>query len=344
MKIPLGIEGDYLETNETSLFFDVKGLFHPKDRKICFLRFIPNKNGDRVKSGIKYMKIYDLNERYNLLRDNFPQYLFFSNEYDMELQGVKDKDIKKIYSPREYLQSLREKDNLTKIEKLSLELCDLFCNEGNIPKNQIGISGSPMIGLDLVDSDIDLIIYGTKCSKDFQYHLQEIFNKNNHLRMYNLEEYKTHYKWRVGGSDISFEQFIKIEKRKLHQGKFHDRDFFIRYIKSPIDWKGDYYQYQFKNLGRISLIAEVLDMEESIFTPCSYKINCLQIIKYQNNSFKNQEKIEEAVSFRGRFCEQAKQGEKFLIEGKLEKVIFKDRESYRIILTDQKLDKMLLIS
>ena len=344
MKIPLGIEGDYIETKESSLFLDVKGLFHPKDRKICFLRFIPNDDGDRVKDGIKYKKVYDLEERYNLLRNNFPKYLFFSPEYDVELQCVKNEDIKRIYSPREYLKSLKEIEKLTTIEELSLELCKLFSAEGKIPKDQIGITGSPMIGLNLRDSDIDLIIYGTKCSNDFQYHLRDLFSKKNQLRMYNLEEYKAHHKWRVGGSDITFDQFIKTEKRKLHQGKFHDRDFFIRYIKSPSDWEGDYYQYQFKNLGRISLIAEALDVEDSIFTPCSYKIDCLKINKIQIDSIKYQEKINEVVSYRGRFCEQAKQGEKFLIEGKLEKVIYKDEEHYRIILTDQKLDKMLLIS
>lgn len=344
MKIPLGIEGDYIETKETSLFFDVKGILHPKDRKICFLRFMPNESGDRVKDGIKYKKVYDLKERYNIVRSNFPQYHFFSPEYDMELQCVKNEDIRRIYSPRDYLKSLKEIEKLTKTEELSLELCKLFSTEGEIPTDQIGITGSPMIGLNLSDSDIDLIIYGTRCSKDFQYHLREIFNKNNQLRMYNLEEYKVHYKWRVGGSDIPFAQFVKTEKRKLHQGKFHGRDFFIRYIKSPNDWKGDYYQYQFKNLGRISLIAKTLDVEDSIFTPCSYKINCLKIYKNQTDSIKNYEKLNEVVSYRGRFCEQAQKGERFLIEGKLEKVIYKSREYYRIILTDQKLDKMLLIS
>ena len=35
MDIPKGIEGDYIETKDNHLFFDVKGLHHPKDRKIC---------------------------------------------------------------------------------------------------------------------------------------------------------------------------------------------------------------------------------------------------------------------------------------------------------------------
>jgi len=66
MKIPKGIEGDYLETKENCLFFDIKGYHHPQDRKICFLRFFPDQNGDRTKEGKKYKKIYSLDERENL--------------------------------------------------------------------------------------------------------------------------------------------------------------------------------------------------------------------------------------------------------------------------------------
>ena len=77
MEIPKGIEGDYLETKENNLFFDIKGYHHPQDRKICFLRFYPDENGERKKEGKKYKKIYSLNERYLKLREEFPKYLFF---------------------------------------------------------------------------------------------------------------------------------------------------------------------------------------------------------------------------------------------------------------------------
>ena len=61
-----GIEGDYIETKNDGLIFDVKGLLHPKDRKICFLRFYPSPEGDRVRYGKHYKKIYDLKKRYNV--------------------------------------------------------------------------------------------------------------------------------------------------------------------------------------------------------------------------------------------------------------------------------------
>jgi predicted nucleotidyltransferase len=344
MKIPLGIEGDYIETKETSLFFDVKGLNHPRDRKICYIRFIPDEFGDRLKEGIKYKKVYDLEERDRLITKKYPQYRFYFPEYDTMLQSVKNEDIKKIYSPRKYLNLLRSKSSLNNIEERALELCNLLSSEGCIPKDQIGITGSPMVGLNLNDSDIDLIIYGTKESQNFQKHLKSLISNSIHLRQYTLQEYEKHYEWRAGGSVISFDQFIRTEQRKLHQGKFYNKDFFIRYIKSPRDWKGNFYHYKFKDLGRISLIAKVLSNKDGLFTPCSYKINCEKIISSDSNLDKNQSELNEVFSYRGRFCEQAKVGERFLIDGKLEKVHYKGNIHYRVILTHQKLDKMVLMT
>jgi uncharacterized protein len=344
MKIPKGIEGDYIETKTTSLFFDVKGLLHPRDRKICYLRFVPDENGDRVKDGLKYKKVYDLEERELLIQKKYPHYHFYFPEYDMKLQSVKNEEIKKIYTPRQYLNLLRNKDNITKFEKMSLDLCDLLNSDASIPEGQIGITGSPMIGLNLKKSDIDLIIYGTKVCRDLQPHLVSLFKKPNFFRQYTLKEYEKHYQWRVGGSDISFDQFMRTEKRKLHQGKFYDIDFFIRYIKSPEDWKGTFYQYKFKNLGRISLIAIIANNDDGIFTPCSYKINCEQIITSDFGLDKNYSNLNEVFSYRGRFCEQARVGERFLINGKLEEVHYKGTTHYRVILTHQKLDKMILMT
>ena len=343
MEIPLGIEGDYVETKEDHLFFDVKGLHHPNDRKICFLRFIPDIEGDRVRHGISYSKIYDLQQRYTIINEKYPQYSFFSQEMDMILQGVKNKDIKKVYSPRDFYKSVNSKQNLTEVEKISRELCTLFVDLGNIPENMIGITGSPMIGLNTKKSDIDIIIYGTQTSLQFQEKMQNIFKKNNDIQKYNMDEYKKHYDWRVGGSDIRFQDFLKSEQRKLHQGKYQGVEFFIRYIKSPRDWEGDYYDYQYKNMGRISLIAEIIDSTDSIFTPCTYKIKCSKILESDTNISNWMSAITQINSYRGRFCEQAKDGEKTLVDGKIEKITYNDSDFYRILLTDQTLDKMIII-
>ena len=346
MKIPKGIEGDYLETKENHLFFDIKGYHHPQDRKICFLRFYPDQNGERIKEGKKFKKIYSLNKRFLKLREEYPQYLFFSKELDIELQGVENKDIEKIYTPREYYDGLKMRKNLSDIEICSKKLCKLLTIKANLPENSIGISGSPMIGLNKDDSDIDLVIYGTQTSLEFQDKLKTLFKTIDNIRTYNSEEYKIHYKWRVGGSNTSYEDFLKSEKRKLHQGKFQGIDFFLRYIKSPEDWNGNYYDYNFKNLGRIKIKAKIVDSTDSIFTPCSYKIKLLKVIEsHLIRNDRNLNDLNEINSFRGRFCEQARKGENVLVEGKLEEVNYKNNEKYlRILLTDQIRDKMIIIA
>ena len=340
-----GIEGDYIESKSDNLIFDVKGIHHPKERKICFVRFYPDPQGDREKKGQKFSKIYDLKDRHAFLKENYPKYLFFSEELDLELQGVKIEDIKKIYTPRDHFNDLQKKGCSSKVEEYSRSLCELFINEGNLPENSIGITGSSMVGLNKEESDIDLIIYGTQTSLKFQEELERIYKSSSNCRKYELEELKSHYSWRVGGSNIPFEDFMKSEKRKLHQGKFYGIDFFIRYIKSPDDWKGSYYDYNYKNYGRIKLKACVIKSTDSIFTPSRYKINALQILERDKISNKvDLKEISEINSFRGRFCEQARDGETILIEGKLEKVSFKnEKEYFRVLLSDQVNDKMIII-
>lgn len=345
MEIFEGIEGDFIETKKDNLIFDIKGLLHPDDRKICFLRFYPHPEGDRIKDGKSFRKIYNIYERYSILREKFPNYLFYSKELDLELQGVKNNEIKRIYTPRYFFKVLKEKVNLNNNEKKSKELCDFFITKGEIPEDSIGISGSTMVGLNKDDSDIDLIVYGTKTSLKFQERLNKILIESNHCRTYTIEEFRTHYNWRVGGSDISFEDFMRSEKRKLHQGKFQGVDFFIRYIKSPEDWKGNFYDYRYKNYGRLKIKAIITDSKDSIFSPCSYKIKCLEVLNSQLISNKIDVKdIYEINSFRGRFCEHAREGETVIVEGKLEKVNFQDKEEYlRILLTDQINDKMIIL-
>ncbi|MFW9952202.1 MAG: nucleotidyltransferase domain-containing protein [Candidatus Thorarchaeota archaeon] len=346
MQIPTGIEGDYLETKDDNLFFDIKGFHHPKDKKICFLRFYPDQNGDRVKNGIKFKKVYDINERFLIIKNKFPQYWFYSNHFDVALQGVNDKDIKNIYCPNSYFKSLGHKESLSRLESLSLKLSTLFIENSFLTEDSVGISGSSMVGLSKPGSDIDIIIYGTKSSLEFQYKLKEIYEKTNSCRNYTLNELKDHYNWRFGGSDISIQDFLKSERRKLHQGKFHEIDFFIRYIKSPEDWNGNYYDYHFTNLGRVAVKGKITNSSESIFTPCSYSIKCSKIIEHNLKNFQlDINKLTEINSYRGRYCEQAVKGENVLVVGKLEEVSYKNDEPYyRILLTDQKIDKMIVLN
>ena len=68
------IEGYFVETKE-SLIFDVKGVLHPYDRIISFLRYYPSANGTRVRNGRKFSKVYKLRDRFEFLQKHYPYYL-----------------------------------------------------------------------------------------------------------------------------------------------------------------------------------------------------------------------------------------------------------------------------
>ena len=69
-------EGDIVQSVD-DVFFDVKGLMHPPERIIAFIRFFPDASGDRILGKIRYSKVYSLDERFRLLKEKFSQYLFY---------------------------------------------------------------------------------------------------------------------------------------------------------------------------------------------------------------------------------------------------------------------------
>ena len=69
-------EGDFIETRE-GLIFDVKGLVHPPDRVVAYLRYLEDPSGDRRRGDKTYTKVYSLSDREKTLRNRYPQYLFY---------------------------------------------------------------------------------------------------------------------------------------------------------------------------------------------------------------------------------------------------------------------------
>ncbi|UCH37604.1 MAG: DNA polymerase subunit beta, partial [Candidatus Bathyarchaeota archaeon] len=93
-------EGDFIETLE-GLIFDVKGLVHPPNRVIAFIRYIPDEYGDRSRSNIRYRKVYSLSERVSFLSENFPDYLVYDPVFNMKLNLVSVERIIRFYKPEE---------------------------------------------------------------------------------------------------------------------------------------------------------------------------------------------------------------------------------------------------
>jgi predicted nucleotidyltransferase len=308
-------EGDLIETSE-SIFFDVKGLVHPLDRVIAFIRYFPDEKGKIKKAEKSYAKVYSLPKRYALLRKKYPKFLVHDSVFDEVLCEVNVRDVRRHHVPSEKLSELRDSEDLDSLEKKSLRLAEMLREKASIGWDALGISGSVLAGLHTAKSDIDLVVYGSENCRKAHSALETLLTREgSQLKRYTKAELKKLFDFRSKDTDMTFEDFVRTESNKAMQGKFLDADYFVRFVKDWNEVDEKYGDIQYRNVGDASIEALVVDGSEGIFTPCTYRIANPRFLEGSKS-----EPVKEVVSFRGRFCEQAKAGERIVARGKIEQV------------------------
>ncbi|MDH5448306.1 MAG: hypothetical protein OEY24_01675 [Candidatus Bathyarchaeota archaeon] len=331
-------EGDLIQTRKKWIF-DVKGLVHPPDKIVAFPRFIPDPHGNRKRRGIAYRKIYALSERYELLEERFPRYLVFDLVFDERLCKVPKKDIRNYYNPVNRLQELRNSHQLDQLEEDALQFAELLHIHSDVPSNKLGISGSLLAQLHTPKSDIDLIVYGEKNCREIYRTLKSVTrNGKSAIKAFTQEGLSLLYNFRSQDTEMPFEDFLVTERRKVLQGKFLQRDFYIRCVKNWNEVEEHYGDVVYRKVGYAKIKAVISDDSEAIFTPCRYSVENVQALER-----KCERTVTEIVSFRGRFCEQARKGETVIAQGKVEEVQRKNGDTFfRLLLGGKPLDFMVL--
>jgi predicted nucleotidyltransferase len=332
-------EGDLIETSD-KVIFDVKGLVHPPDKVIAFPRYIPSAEGTRRRVGNLYGKVYNLAERFQYLQQNSPQLIVFDPVFGETLCEIPVNAVTKHYTPIENLADLRKSKNSGQLEQKAVLLAESLKEAANIPWNSIGISGSIMAGLSTLKSDIDPVVYGIEdCRKAYAALENLVKDEAPRFKPYTRQELQTLFEFRSKDTIMRFEDFAKVEDRKAFQGKFDSVDYFVRFVKDWSEISEKYGDVCYKNSGYARIAATVADDSEALFTPCTYRLENVKVLDGPAL-----EPITEVVSFRGRFCEQAKTGEVIVAQGKIEHVndTRNKCEYYRLILGGKPQDYMAL--
>jgi len=331
-------EGDFIESFDR-LIFDVKGLVHPPGRVVAFVRYVPDPSGDRRRGREVYRKVYWLPERYELLQRKYPHYVVFDQVFGEYLNEAPVESIRRHYDPSDKLTELRSSRDLDALEARTLEFIESLREWTGIAWNKLGVSGSVLVRLHLSSSDIDVIVYGTENGLLAHKTLRKMFTvKQTQLRAYGTVDLRRLYETRKKDTIMPLNDFLRIEKRKLSQGKFRGRDFFVRFVKDWDEVKERYGDVLYTAIGNAKIVARVVDDEEAFFTPCRYGIGGVRVLGGRKIG-----PIKEIVSFRGRFCEQARFGEMVEAQGKLEKVHPKDGPEYhRLLLGGSPTDYMTI--
>jgi hypothetical protein len=316
-------EGFAVETVE-GLIFTVKGLVHPPDRLVAYLRYLPDPEGDRERETTRYRRVYRFEEQEEILQAQYPSYLSHDPAFGRRLQGVPRRRIRTVYDPCRCLAIIRERGPADPVEERALGLANLLQETARVPAGSLGVSGSVLIGLHRGDSDIDIVIYGeAACGAVHQALRCLLDDPSGPVRRLNSEELAALHASHRPDTPLSLADFVRLQNRKVNEGRFRGREAFIRFVKRPAEVKERYGDPRFEPLAPATIQARVTDdgdaavaERDGIFTPCRYAV--------EEATFPDGPPVanlREIVSFRGRFSEQARVGEWAVARGSVERVI-----------------------
>jgi hypothetical protein len=216
-------------------------------------------------------------------------------------------------------------------------MASILVREAGVPAFRIGVSGSILVDLHSSRSDIDLIVYGSRVARKCYSKLQMLLGaRSQGFDPYEEGDVRRLYVLRKQGSSMPFEVFLRHERLKVLQGKFKGTDYFIRCVRDWDEWQENYGDRRYYPAGRATVHAMISDDTESIFTPCTYRLD----------DATGAGKIRaptQIVSFRGRFCEQAHTGERILARGTLEKVMDEHGDEYRLVIGEKPRDSLTVV-
>lgn len=309
------VEGFALETT-AGLIFTVKGLVHPPARLIAYLRYLPEARGDRQRGSGFYRRVYRFQEQCAILKNRFPHYLGFDSAFGMELQSVPRQDIRQIYDPCQRLAQMREHGPADSLQRGAVAFTNLLSHVAGVPLQNLGISGSLLLGLQLDTSDLDVVVYGEREA----YAVHEALGRllaapRGPVRKLDRESLAALHASHRPDTPLSFGAFARLQSRKVNEGYFERFPYFIRFVKRPEEVPESYGDPCFESLGRVTIECRVSDHRDAIFTPCRYEIENVVFL-----DGKPAHDLREVISFRGRFSDQVRAGERAIAKGRLERV------------------------
>lgn len=315
---------DFIYTKD-DLFLATTTYLHPKDRILSFLRYIPDADGERSRNGSKYSKV-DSKQAYNFLNDNFPEYLFDCEVTGVEMMGVPAEKVEEILSPVERLTEIMNHPSPDELLLKVIKVATVFQEEAEIGQKHLGISGSVLPGLyDTQVSDIDFVIYGLKNHQKAMETFESLKNdKGSPLRSIADDYWVRLYDKRIKDSTLSYDEFRWYEDRKNNRGVVDGTLFDILATREWDEIQGTFGEETYESCGTVKIEATINDSLAAFDNPAVYQVEDVDIMEGAPTP------IKEVASYTHTYSGQAREGERIIARGKLEKVMGK-KTYYRLV-------------
>lgn len=343
---------DFIHTAD-DLYFASTNYLHPEDRIISFLRYIPDPEGDREKNGKRYRKVGSA-EAYTYLRENHPDYLYFSDVTNVEMMGVPLDKVERIIKPEMRLLGLKdtfekggEIKNPELIAKL-MDVADFFHFMADIPYDHLGISGSILPDLQKSDvSDLDFVVYGLdnhrRAITAFKEHRgKEVYIKeiDKYITVQGITDdyWDFVYNKRMSDESLTKEEFRWYENRKANRGTINGTLFDILATRDYDEIEGAWGDTVYEPQGTSQIECDIVSALGAFDNPSLYTIDNVEILDGVDVP------LTEVVSFTHTYAGEVIDGEHVIAEGKIEKVIVNGEfDHYRLVVgtTREAIDEYL---
>ena len=271
---------DFFETRE-GWIFAVSDYNHPHGLR-SLLRYVPDPAGERVAGGIRYRKM-DFDQAFDFLRQKRPDYI-------SDLHVVPESDLVRLFDPSQGLRRVVERD--PKTNKIACTL-----NQAGVPWEEMGITGSRLVGLQAPSSDIDFVVYGPMWWKARD--IVDRAKKEGTIQDLDEETWKKIYTKR--NPEISLEEFMLHEKRKGNRGMVDGTYFDLLFTR---DWNQIQPLEKGTPAGQGLVEARVTDCEFAFDSPAIFRLD--------------HPEVKEILCFTHTYAGQALPGERIEAKGVLE--------------------------
>jgi uncharacterized protein len=219
------------------------------------LRYIPDDAGEREADGKRYRKM-DFEQAFEFLRRERPNYV-------RDLHVVPKNDVLRIYRPSEVLLAVAKQDS--RVARIAGLLA-----EGGVPWEQMGITGSMLMGLQSHSSDIDFVVYGPNWWK-----AREIVARAKAKgKIGDLDEATWRKIYSKRKPEIGFDEFMLHEKRKGNRGMIDGTYFDLLFTR---EWNQISSQPSGKQAGESRIEARVIDANFAFDSPAIFRLDHPQV-------------------------------------------------------------------
>lgn len=290
---------DFIETKEGLIFAVVENGLE-QGKLLCFLRYIL--------AGDRYLKV-NTEQANQFLAKHYPHYLYDSLIKEAHCHALTVQQISKHYQPRSRLKNIVVNQPMDNVEEDLMLLYHAFKKNG-LAVDNMGITGSILVGVQNSTSDIDLVFYSRKIFNQARQITQTLIAQEICSELDNKAWQMTYQR---RNCELSYQEYLWHEKRKLNKALIKQRKFDLSLV---LETTQNTDSITYRKLKAVVVKAKVLDDSLAFDYPAEFVIKHQQInsIVCYTASYAGQAKTGEWIEAAGQL-EQSSTGEKRIVVG-----------------------------